>query len=119
MEEDISSSQASSAQGSGELPPCSNVCRLGKKTAGRARPVRVTLPSRADVLNILRNKKNYSGPLSIREDLTLKQRNHLRDMKEELKNLIDSGTTNKTLRYIGGVPLFENCFVVVSTLVEM
>lgn len=79
-----------------------NVTRLGRKIPNKHRPVRVTLSSRSDVLSVLRNKRNYTGPVSIREDLTLRQRNHLRDVRAELNKLIDAGVFDKTIRYVNG-----------------
>lgn len=34
----------------------------------------------------------------------MKQREYLRDLRAELKALIDSGVNNKTIRYFNGVP---------------
>ena len=82
--------------------------KLGKKIQGRTRPVRVTLPLKTDVTTILRNKFKYSGPVKIQQDRTVKQREHLAKVRSELKSLIDSGVTDKTIRYINGVPIITD-----------
>ncbi|RLU19664.1 hypothetical protein DMN91_008221 [Ooceraea biroi] len=77
--------------------------RLGEKRQGRSRSLRVTLPTKKAVLSVLRNKRRYTGPAKIRQDMTPRQRNHLADLRVRLQDLRDAGE-NKTIRYIGGVP---------------
>ncbi|XP_050454126.1 uncharacterized protein LOC126852886 [Cataglyphis hispanica] len=82
--------------------------RLGTKSQGRSRPLRVSLPSEQDAREILRNKSRYSGPVKIAQDQTLKQRKHLKNLQSELKLLKDAGEVNKTIRYKNGVPKIVN-----------
>lgn len=83
--------------------------RIGKTIAGKTRPIRVTFPSKDNVRVILKNKRAYSGPVKIYEDRTFKQRQHLRNLQEELKQLVASGVADKTIRYIQGVPKIVTC----------
>lgn len=55
-----------------------NVLRLGRKRQGHTRPLRVSLPTKHDVLAILKNRARYTGPVS--QDQTLKQKQHLKDL---------------------------------------
>lgn len=92
----------------GKIIPCGSLpirtMRLGKRLQGRSRPLRVSLPSSQDVMTILRNKMKYSGPVRITQDQTLKQRNYFKDIQAKLKALKDAGESDKTIRYINGVP---------------
>lgn len=78
--------------------------RLGKKRDGHLRPLRVSFTSRELTLSILRNKRRYSGPVRIYQDQTPRQRMHLAELRESLKNMINAGEKNKTIRYVNGVP---------------
>lgn len=82
--------------------------RLGKKSQGRNRPVCVSLKSKSDVTAILKNKSKYGGPVMIAQDRTPKQREHLAELRLELQNLISTGVTDKTIRYINGSPCIVN-----------
>lgn len=88
--------------------PCLKARRLGRRISGKTRPVCVVLPSKSDVINILKNKQKYTGPVAIKNDMTLKQRSYLSKVRNDLKNLINSGVTDKTIRYINGVPKIVN-----------
>ncbi|KAK2577881.1 hypothetical protein KPH14_012828 [Odynerus spinipes] len=78
--------------------------RIGRKTPDRVRPVRVTLSSKQEVQEILKHKFKYVGPVKIFQDRTEKQRAHLDRLRQELKSLINSGVTSKTIRYVNGTP---------------
>ncbi|KAK2578449.1 hypothetical protein KPH14_012589 [Odynerus spinipes] len=71
--------------------------RIGRKTPDRVRPVRVTLSSKQEVLEILKHKFKYVGPVKIVQDRTEKQRAHLDRLWQELTSLINSGDTKKKL----------------------
>lgn len=47
-----------------------NTKRLGEKHQGHFRPLRISLSSKKDVSDVLRNKYWYSGPVKISQDLT-------------------------------------------------
>lgn len=78
--------------------------RIGSKTQGRSRPLCVTLSSNDQVIDVLKNKYKYSGPVGISQDRTAKQRAHLKNLRSTLKSLTDAGVTDKTIRYFNGVP---------------
>jgi len=81
-----------------------NVTRLGGRRAGHARPLRVTFPSKENVISILRNKNRYTGPIKINQDQTIKQRTFLNDLRGRLRAYHDAGDLNKTIRFFNGVP---------------
>ncbi|XP_077255245.1 uncharacterized protein LOC143893584 [Temnothorax americanus] len=85
-------------------PPRIKIRRLGTFIQGHARPLRVSLPSRSDAIDILRGKNSYSGPVAIKQDLTKKQRDHFVCVKKRFESLKDTGVTDMTLRFINGVP---------------
>lgn len=64
----------------------------------------MVLPSKEDVLTVLRNKGKYSGPVELRSDLTQKQRNYLNSLRSRLVEMSNTGVTDKTIRYVHGVP---------------
>jgi len=86
----------------------SKVTRLGGRGTGRARPLRVTLPTKEDVISILRNKRRYVGPVKIYQDQTTKQRKFFNDLRSRLKEYHEAGDINKTIRYFDGVPKIVN-----------
>ncbi|CAL1672609.1 unnamed protein product [Lasius platythorax] len=88
--------------------PAISTWRLGKRQQGRARPLRVSLPSKDVALRILRNKFRYSGPVKISQDQTVKQKKHFKDLQAQLKLLRDAGDKNKSIRYKNGVPRIVN-----------
>ena len=53
---------------------------------------------------ILRNKSRYQGPVKISRDLTLIQRKHFKNLRQQLGILKEAGETDKTIRYFNGVP---------------
>lgn len=82
--------------------------RLGRKGGLNIRPLRIVLGSANDVISILRNKGNYSGTEKITDDKTPSQMQHLNDLRRQLKELHDKGETNKTIRFIRGIPRIVN-----------
>lgn len=85
-------------------PPRISVRRLGAFRQDHTRPLRVSLPSKSDVINVLKKKYVYSGPIGIKQDLTKRQRDHFLGVKKRLENLKDSGVTDMTIKYFNGVP---------------
>lgn len=78
--------------------------RLGSFRPGVCRPVKVTLSNKEVVLRVLRSKNKKSlAPVSISADLTVKQREYLKKLRTELREINEQGH-NKTIRYINGVP---------------
>lgn len=85
------------------------VFRIGRKTAGLNRRLRVTLSTPNDVVAFLKSTARYTGPYKFSNDRTKKQRDNLRDLKLELNKLTQNGDANKTIRYIHGVPIDLQC----------
>jgi len=84
--------------------PISKVMRLGGRKTGRARPLRVTLPTKEDAISILRNKRRYVEPVRIHQDQTTKQREFLNNLRGRLKEYHEAGDVNKMIRFFDGVP---------------
>ncbi|XP_024877224.1 uncharacterized protein LOC112458049 [Temnothorax curvispinosus] len=89
-------------------PPRIKIRRLGTFRQGHARPLRVSLPSKSDAIDILKKKKSYSGPVGIKQDLTRKQRDHFVCVKKRFESLRDTGVTDKTIRFFNGIPKIVN-----------
>lgn len=79
--------------------------RLGKFITGKVRPIKVILNSAEDAKHILKNKQLIKIPsIKIFADQTLVQRQYFRKVKAALQELIDSGDTSKTIRYVNNKP---------------
>lgn len=77
--------------------------RVGKKRNSHSRPLCVIFENKDDALSIIRNNKRYTGPIKMRQDLTVKQQYHLNKLRDELKAATDSGIKDKTIRYSNGI----------------
>ncbi|KAG5867697.1 hypothetical protein JTB14_007525 [Gonioctena quinquepunctata] len=87
--------------GSGKIE---KVIRIGKIINNRPRPIKVILDSPETAIHILKNKSNLKDrQASVRSDLTLKQRNHLNELRSELE-LRKAKGENVTIRYVHGTP---------------
>lgn len=81
--------------------------RLGRYSQDKTRPLKIILPSKHDVLNILKNKRKLNLNVGIQADLTVMQRNHLKNLRSKLEEINKNGG-NKTIRYINGSPQIVN-----------
>lgn len=86
-----------------------NVLRVGKKTDGRPRLLKLRFKS-ADLARlclrkktVLRSHKNFSH-VNIKDDKTPRQINYLKSLRTELKNREDAGEKNLTIKYVNHVP---------------
>lgn len=80
------------------------VLRVGKLGV-KPRPLKLILSSREDVFRCLKNKKKLqNSDLRINSDLTELQRTHLRGLRQQLRDRIDGGEKDVTIRYVDGVP---------------
>lgn len=82
--------------------------RLGVIKKNNSRPLKVIFPN-ADQTRIFskRFSDKYSdggGGLSMSRDRTIKERNHLQKLREELEARTKGGEDDLTIRYINGVP---------------
>ena len=78
-----------------------SVKRLGRRIPNKPRPTCVTFSSATIPIQILKKKSKYDGLVKISQDSTLKQRNHLNSLRNELREL---NNPNKTIRYRNGIP---------------
>lgn len=79
--------------------------RLGKYDKNKNRPIKVLLNSPEDAKNVLKNKKTIKVPsIIIFNDQTKMQREYYNDVKQKLNNLILSGDTSKTIKFINDKP---------------
>lgn len=80
------------------------VVRLGKR-GSRTRPLKLVLPSRNDVIECLKHKHKLGGTgYRISADLTELQRSHMDGLRKQLKERVDHGETDLTIKYIEGLP---------------
>lgn len=71
-----------------------------------------TSNTRSGVLNILKNKRNFTGPVRTWEDVKPRRgmpRGEvsclvLAGCRDDFKRSVDSGVTNETVCHIGGIP---------------
>lgn len=78
-----------------------HVRRIGRRIAGKMRPICVTLRSEDIVLNILKNKHSFPSNVNISRDQTEQQRNYLRKLRKDLSEANDPGLT---IRFVNGKP---------------
>lgn len=82
--------------------------RLGKTNGNKPRILKVSFPTPSQARTALRNKKKLNNTqfsnVSMSDDKTPKQVQYLRDLREILKQKIDSGDNNLTIKYIKGAP---------------
>lgn len=78
--------------------------RLGVKKDRQIRPLKLVLESSDEALSILKCRNVYQGPVKIKGDLTMKQRNHLQLLTKELQQRTDKGEKDLTIRYINNIP---------------
>lgn len=64
----------------------------------------MSLKSTEVAKGILRNKSRYLGPCKVTDDKTVVQRQALEQLRAKLRELHYQEETNKTIRYIRGVP---------------
>lgn len=80
--------------------------RLGKPSAGKNRPLLLETKSASIAKSILKSKpaRDTDPPIRFKPDLTKAQQNHLNSLRSQLDSLNKSGVTDKTIKYINGVP---------------
>ncbi|CAH0552501.1 unnamed protein product [Brassicogethes aeneus] len=84
------------------------IYRIGKKTDGKKRPVKIEFKSAVDAKTILVNKTKVNEPyrnIKINNDLTFLQRKYLENLRSELENKNKSDSNVKyTIKYKNGLP---------------
>lgn len=84
--------------------------RLGKATKDKPRAIKLCLSSENEAVTLFKafGTKIDTGDeldgVSLARDRTLKERQHLSDLRDTLKSRIDSGEPDLTIKYLNGVP---------------
>lgn len=78
--------------------------RLGRATEGKTRPLLIDTPSVNEARILLKSKPAEGSGVAFKQYLTPLQQKHLRELRNELNTLVDNGDTNKTIKYVNGVP---------------
>lgn len=82
------------------------VRRLGKYEPQKVRPIKVTFPSKAIALGILKQRSKLSSneAIYIKSDQTVNQRNYLKAIIAEMETRIQEGEQNLRIKYVNSVP---------------
>jgi hypothetical protein len=85
-----------------------SIHRLGK-VSNKPRPLRIVLPTPADVFEVLKAKRKLLGvnnlnSIRISTDQTLQQRKYFSSIMTELKSRRDSGENDLFIKYFNGLP---------------
>lgn len=89
------------------------VTRIGNKSGNKARPIKVSFNNREAAISVLRNKSILRSNLkfskiTISDDKTPAQLAELNHRRDELKQRIEKGETDLTIKYIRGSPIIVN-----------
>ena len=85
------------------------VHRLGRKSQGKIRPLKVTLENPTKVQELLRNcnklkNSNAFKSIQVSKDLTVMQRSHAYKIRQQFRDRISNGESNIKLKYFNGLP---------------
>lgn len=82
------------------------VRRLGRYDQQKVRPIKVTFPTKAEALNVLKRRRrlNSEEKIYIKGDQTVSQRNYLKAVIAELETRTSNGEKNLKIRYVNSVP---------------
>jgi hypothetical protein len=80
------------------------VSRIGREVADKTRPLKVTLGDSADAKYILRNNRLLKNGVKVKADLTISQREHLRNLWSEVDERRAAGEDNLTVKFFDSVP---------------
>lgn len=82
--------------------------RLGKIIENKRRPIKITLPSKEDALNAVKQRKklkNLEDKVFVSLDLTPTQRDYYKKVKEELTERCNNGDVDLYIKYINYIPV--------------
>lgn len=90
-----------------------SVSRIGKFDTQKNRPVKVIMKNLNDKMVCLRNKNKLLrekkfNKVIVTDDKTPKQLSHLKALREELKDRVDKGEKDLTIKYIQNIPQIIN-----------
>lgn len=81
------------------------VFRLGKlKQDSLPRPLKIIFRKKNAAINILKNNNKLRSGISVKNDLTPYQREYLKNLREALKQRIEAGETDLTIKYVNNTP---------------
>lgn len=84
--------------------------RIGKNAKDKPRPLKICMPSESDAISMFRNfnPRNATDEalkdINLNRDRTLRERQHLFGLRETLKNRIETGDSDWTIKYINNIP---------------
>lgn len=78
--------------------------RLGARKNDKPRPIKIILPSHADAINVLKNKRNLKDGLKVSSDSTPMQREYYHKIRAELNARTNNGEKDLIIRYKNGLP---------------
>lgn len=109
MAQRIEEDTKSTAQMINRIEPIANsdilrIYRLGTSREGACRPIKVELRDFSQAKRLLKSKSTLPNGLKLKQDLTLKQRAYLTDLRNELESRMKSGEVNLTIKYINSLP---------------
>lgn len=78
--------------------------RLGRQSAGRTRPLLIETKSTSDARTIFKYKPDQDTRVVFKPDLTPAQQKHLSSLRTKLETLNVNGKSNKTIKYVNGIP---------------
>lgn len=91
------------------------ICRLGKQTENKRRPIKISLSSKEDALKAIKQKKNLRNleeKVFVSLDLTPKQREYYKKVKKELTGRYNNGEVDLFIKYINSVPVIAKKAIV-------
>lgn len=84
--------------------------RLGKKGSNEPRPIKLCMPSQGDATTLFQCLSNIEDlgvelkGITLGRDRTLRERQHLSELRDTLKTRNEAGEKNLTIKYVNGVP---------------
>lgn len=83
--------------------------RLGKRFPGKSRPIKLTLPNKADIPLLIKNNKTLQNnekfrSVYIRPDQTVRQRDYFLTLRRELMERQKCGENDIMIKYRNGHP---------------
>ena len=80
-----------------------SIFRLGKFEADKKRPIKIILDNPQTALNLLKNKRVNKTDFNISSDMTVLERNELKNLRTELETL-NKDEIVKTIKFVNGHP---------------
>jgi hypothetical protein len=90
-----------------EIPLTHNIIRfqrLGQRNEKKIRPIKITLNSSDDAKSLIYGKKKFPPNIKIKQDYTIMQRNHLRELWSEVESRKGKGEDNISIKFFNDTP---------------